>query len=375
MNVLVNRFIFLFVGLMLSIPVWAQMPPPAQINQIFPDANFALAIANAPCSGGAGNPSAIVTQAQLNTCLIIRSPASGIQSLEGVQYLQDLYFLEVYNNSISAIPDLTHLNGLRIINLDANRFSSIPIAQLPLGLTDLQIGYQQVPQLSLILTDDFSVFTMLKVLVIARNGYTDVNGISLPDSLIDLYLNGNELTQLILAVPTSLSRARLENNHIVVLPTSWLGLPDLNTSNQVLSASDINIQSGQSLSLVQFGSGIPVLEQLRTHVHYGALNTFIGKGAWSITAFPVGSLAVAPTANDGSELMNIDFSIPGDYTLVFTVDNGLGATRLGGSTFTRRIMVRAASDTIPTWSWYSILLVSMGLCTMARCRVVSGKRR
>jgi Leucine-rich repeat (LRR) protein len=143
-----------------------------------------------------------------------------LTSIDGIQYFDDLTYLDCSNNQLTSLPELP--NGLTDLNCSSNQLTSLP--ELPNGLTDLNCSINQLtslPELPNGLAGINCYFNQLTSLP------------ELPESLLSLLISNNELTSLP-ELPESLLSLSISNNELTSLPELPNGLITLDfDDNQI----------------------------------------------------------------------------------------------------------------------------------------------
>ncbi|EKZ1089176.1 internalin N-terminal domain-containing protein, partial [Listeria monocytogenes] len=183
---------------------------PTPINEIFPDPNLAKVVAD-----WLKQPSvtSAVTQSQLNTVRALHFTSAGVQSLEGVQYLQNLTQLFGYGNQVSDLTPLSNLTQLETLYIPKNRLSDLtPIANLS-KLTTLDVEFNNVQTIDQLMNltnlielnisanpvSDISVvkkMTQLEFLTMRDCNVTDLAPVQNLSNMMMLWAGGNQITDI-----------------------------------------------------------------------------------------------------------------------------------------------------------------------------------
>ncbi len=207
----------------------ASLVNPTPINQVFPDAAMAAAVAGKLSKSVSDS----VTQTELDTITIL-TQKSGVSNLEGMQYLTQLTSLDLGNNqTITSIAPLAGLTNLTNLSLFNNQVSDIsPLANLT-NLTDLNLAYNQITNVA-----PLANLTNLKSLVLYNNEIIDVSSLSGLTKLEYLNLHNNQIVNVApLSGLANLEILYLATNQITdITPLSGL----TNLANLDLTDNDIS---------------------------------------------------------------------------------------------------------------------------------------
>ncbi|EPR4685871.1 TPA: leucine-rich repeat domain-containing protein [Listeria innocua] len=203
---------------------------PTPINEIFPDAKLAEVMRNYLSKT---NVTDTVTQEELNNITIVGATSTGIESLEGIQYLpnvttfnfngekiQDISFLsnstklenlDLSGNPIkdfSPIVNLTKLHTLNLMNCEISDISFIT------NLTELKSLYLSNNRITNI--SPLANLTKLDYLIIENNQITDLTPLKNMKNLNNLVISGNQINDITtIAELTSLQNLSISDNQIV----------------------------------------------------------------------------------------------------------------------------------------------------------------
>ncbi|PZG33467.1 internalin [Listeria ivanovii] len=232
--------IALTLVVMMTVSIWMGTSPgievqaesitqPTPIKDIFPDPNFAERIRE---GFGKASVDDVVSQTELNQIYNLDSPSRDIQSIEGIQYLNNLDRLNFGENNISDISQLSGVTSLTHIGLVGNNISNLsPLANLTnlesLGLDENNIsdisslaGLSKLSYLSLNDNNldnlsDVSGLINLKELRAGGNSISDLTPLSNLINMVSLYLADNNISDLSsLAKLTKINYLNLYTNNI-----------------------------------------------------------------------------------------------------------------------------------------------------------------
>ncbi|HBZ6362569.1 TPA: internalin N-terminal domain-containing protein, partial [Listeria monocytogenes] len=146
--------LFVVLTIIIGINVWtgtsgeidakaADITQPAPVNQVFPDSKLAEIMR---VRLGKTNVTDFVSQDELNMIEIVDTsygPTSGVNSIEGIQYLNHLNTLILQGGNVSDIGPLSGLTSLTTLVISSHKLSDIrPLSNLT-NLTILQINQNQ----------------------------------------------------------------------------------------------------------------------------------------------------------------------------------------------------------------------------------------
>ncbi|WP_270997476.1 InlB B-repeat-containing protein, partial [Listeria seeligeri] len=116
---------------------------PAPINQIFPDSQLADAVKN---SLGKSEVTEVVSQTDLNTVQYLLP--MGVESIEGIQYLNNLITFEAFQCPIKNLDLLKRVSSLKYLNLQMCDLSDLSFAADLVNLVDLSVAENHISDLS-----------------------------------------------------------------------------------------------------------------------------------------------------------------------------------------------------------------------------------
>ncbi|TLG74318.1 internalin N-terminal domain-containing protein [Culicoidibacter larvae] len=124
-------------------------PPPAAINEIFPDPGLAQEIQKILNKNSVSDQ---VTQAELSSIKYVYASSNKIENITGMEYLIHLTRLNLMNNQISDISPLASLEDLEYIHLDNNKITNVePLANKKKAL-EIMVSDNQITDISSLLT-------------------------------------------------------------------------------------------------------------------------------------------------------------------------------------------------------------------------------
>lgn len=233
----------------------ASLAQPTPINQIFPDSSFAEIMR---VRLGKTNVTDSVSQDELNALNAVDTnygPTTGVNSIEGIQYLNQLNILILQEGNISDIRPLSDLKSLTtlvissqqisdvrplsgltnltILQINQNQISDIsPLSGL-INLTNLQINQNQISEIK-----PLSGLTNITSLNMAQNKINDINSLSGLRNLRALYMSNNNISDISpLSGSTKLYQFIFENNIVsdISIMSHMTELNYLNASNNKIS--------------------------------------------------------------------------------------------------------------------------------------------
>jgi Leucine-rich repeat (LRR) protein len=153
--------------------------------------------------------------------------------------LTQLQELNLNDNRLTAIPDLSALTQLRVLNLRSNQLTAIPDLSALTQLQWLHLDYNQLSSIP-----DLSALTQLRVLNLGSNQLTAIPDLSALTQLRELSFRNNQLTAIPdLSALTQLFWLHLSNNQLTAIPglsaltqLTWLTL----SNNQLSSIPDLS---------------------------------------------------------------------------------------------------------------------------------------
>lgn len=222
--------------------------PPATIASIFPDPALAAVIAEAfRTVDPLVTVNTTVNQGHLNAVIGLLANDRNIQNLQGMQFLNNLEWVELAGNRISNLQPLANLRNLEMLLLIDNHISYIgPLSGLT-NLLDLELDFNNISNLQ-----PLANLTRLEVLGLMDNNLSYIGPLSRLTRLEWLDLDANNISNLQpLANLTRLEILGLMDNNISnVQPLSGL-------TNLVLLELDFNF-----ISNIQPLAGLTRLEIL-----------------------------------------------------------------------------------------------------------------
>ena len=161
------------------------------------------------------NPNSDITKSELESITCLRIVGADIERLDGIQYCNNLEFLQLENNKISDITPLAKLTKLKEVDLTNNKISDItPLASL-INLEDLNLAQNNIEDedivvisnlinlKSLCLTSNkisnikpLSRMTKLQYFSIVDNNIDDISVVSNYKDLETLHISENRITDL-----------------------------------------------------------------------------------------------------------------------------------------------------------------------------------
>lgn len=268
-----------------------EMPDTKQISEIFPDPNLAAKVAR-----GLGKQSSdMVSQAELNQVVTLNADSVGIQSLEGIQYLNYLSNLSLRVNAISDISQLNSLTRLTSVNLQQNQITDISALRNLTSLEDVVLSTNKIVDLtplsslptlrSLDISNNAGLSleplanTLSLTTLLADNvGLTSIASLQKLQALKTVSLNSNQLTDIsILSNLTNLEYVYLNSNAISDISViSALGnlkklsinlnnVSDITPLRNVLTLQELQI-SNNPITTIEAVSGLVNLTYLEFNV-------------------------------------------------------------------------------------------------------------
>ncbi|EHY0418834.1 InlB B-repeat-containing protein [Listeria monocytogenes] len=240
--------VFVALTLLIGFTIWIgtrgeieaqaeSLTQPTSINQIFPDYETAKVIQYALQKT---NVTDTVTQEELNTLTFFNAYGKGIESIDGLQYLNNLEMMLVATNKIHDYRPLSGLSKLQEMDLSDNEISDISsLSKLP-SLTSLTLINNQISDIS-----SLSKLPSLTRLNLYNNQISDIDALSELTNLQSLWLANNQISNInVLSNLTNLTQTNLDDNQISdINPLSDLKkLTFLRAANNQIS--DISVLEG-----------------------------------------------------------------------------------------------------------------------------------
>ncbi|PDC71983.1 leucine-rich repeat domain-containing protein [Listeria monocytogenes] len=323
---------------------------PTAINVIFPDPALANAVKTAT---GKSNVTDTVTQADLDGITTLSAFGTGVTTIEGVQYLNNLIGLELKDNQITDLTPLKNLTKITELELSGNPLKNVSaIAGLqsiktldltstqitdvtPLaGLSNLQVLYLDLNQITNI--SPLAGLTNLQYLSIGNAQVSDLTPLANLSKLTTLKADDNKISDISpLASLPNLIEVHLKNNQISdVSPlanTSNLFIVTL--TNQTITNQPVFYQNNLVVpNIVKGPSGAPIAPAtISDSGTYASPNL-----TWNLTSFINN---VSYTFNQSVTFKNTTVPFSGTvtqplteaYTAVFDVDGKQTSVTVGAN--------------------------------------------
>ncbi|EHC5295594.1 InlH/InlC2 family class 1 internalin [Listeria monocytogenes] len=323
---------------------------PTAINVIFPDPALANAI---KIAAGKSNVTDTVTQADLDGITTLSAFGTGVTTIEGVQYLNNLIGLELKDNQITNLTPLKNLTKITELELSGNPLKNVSaIAGLqsiktldltstqitdvtPLaGLSNLQVLYLDLNQITNI--SPLAGLTNLQYLSIGNAQVSDLTPLANLSKLTTLKADDNKISDISrLASLPNLIEVHLKNNQISdVSPlanTSNLFIVTL--TNQTITNQPVFYQNNLVVpNVVKGPSGAPIAPAtISDNGTYASPNL-----TWNLTSFINN---VSYTFNQSVTFKNTTVPFSGTvtqplteaYTAVFDVDGKQTSVTVGAN--------------------------------------------
>ncbi|EAC8514810.1 InlH/InlC2 family class 1 internalin [Listeria monocytogenes] len=323
---------------------------PTPINVIFPDPALANAVKTAT---GKSNVTDTVTQADLDGITTLSAFGTGVTTIEGVQYLNNLIGLELKDNQITDLTPLKNLTKITELELSGNPLKNVSaIAGLqsiktldltstqitdvtPLaGLSNLQVLYLDLNQITNI--SPLAGLTNLQYLSIGNAQVSDLTPLANLSKLTTLKADDNKISDISpLASLPNLIEVHLKNNQISdVSPlanTSNLFIVTL--TNQTITNQPVFYQNNLVVpNVVKGPSGAPIAPAtISDNGTYASPNL-----TWNLTSFINN---VSYTFNQSVTFKNTTVPFSGTvtqplteaYTAVFDVDGNQTSVTVGAN--------------------------------------------
>ncbi|EOH1672270.1 Ig-like domain-containing protein, partial [Listeria monocytogenes] len=165
----------------------ASIPQPTAIDQLFPDTALAEVMRAAL---GKTSVTDTVSQSELDQLTNVSAVNKNIQSIEGLQYVNNLTFLYLTTNQISDVSPLAALNKLTYLSLDTNQISDVsPLAALN-NLSTLNLNTNQISDVS-----PLAALNNLTSLYLYNNQISDVSPLAALNNLTYLFIVDQQINQ------------------------------------------------------------------------------------------------------------------------------------------------------------------------------------
>ncbi|ELK7958141.1 InlH/InlC2 family class 1 internalin [Listeria monocytogenes] len=323
---------------------------PTPINVIFPDPALANAVKTAT---GKSNVTDTVTQADLDGIATLSAFNTGVTTIEGIQYLNNLISLELKDNQITNLTPLKNLTKITELELSGNPLKNVStIAGLqsiktldltstqitdvtPLaGLSNLQVLYLDLNQISNI--SPLAGLTNLQYLSIGNNQVSDLTPLANLSKLTTLRADDNKISDISpLASLPNLIEVHLKNNQISdVSPLANISnLFMVTLTNQTITNQPVYYQNNLVVpNVVKGPSGEPIAPAtISDNGTYASPNL-----TWNLTSFINN---VSYTFNQSVAFKNTTVPFSGTvtqplteaYTAVFDVDGKQTSMTVGAN--------------------------------------------
>ncbi|OFG22251.1 internalin [Listeria monocytogenes] len=323
---------------------------PTPINVIFPDPALANAIKTAT---GKSNVTDTVTQADLDGIVTLSAFNTGVTTIEGMQYLNNLIGLELKDNQITDLTPLKNLTKITELELSGNPLKNVSaIAGLqsiktldltstqitdvtPLaGLSNLQVLYLDLNQITNI--SPLAGLTNLQYLSIGNTQVSDLAPLANLSKLTNLRADDNKISDISpLASLPNLIEVHLKDNQISdVSPLANLSnLFIVTLTNQTITNQPVYYQNNLVVpNVVKGPSGAPIAPAtISDNGTYASPNL-----TWNLTSFINN---VSYTFNQSVAFKNTTVPFSGTvtqplteaYTAVFDVDGKQTSMTVGAN--------------------------------------------
>ncbi|EAG1149161.1 InlH/InlC2 family class 1 internalin, partial [Listeria monocytogenes] len=323
---------------------------PTPINVIFPDPALANAVKTAT---GKSNVTDTVTQADLDGIATLSAFNTGVTTIEGIQYLNNLIGLELKDNQITDLTPLKNLTKITELELSGNPLKNVSaIAGLqsiktldltstqitdvaPLaGLSNLQVLYLDLNQITNI--SPLAGLTNLQYLSIGNNQVNDLTPLANLSKLTTLRADDNKISDISpLASLPNLIEVHLKDNQISdVSPLANLSnLFIVTLTNQTITNQPVYYQNNLVVpNVVKGPSGAPIAPAtISDNGTYASPNL-----TWNLTSFINN---VSYTFNQSVAFKNTTVPFSGTvtqplteaYTAVFDVDGKQTSVTVGAN--------------------------------------------
>ncbi|ELP1219862.1 InlH/InlC2 family class 1 internalin [Listeria monocytogenes] len=323
---------------------------PTPINVIFPDPALANAVKTAT---GKSNVTDTITQADLDGIATLSAFNTGVTTIEGIQYLNNLISLELKDNQITNLTPLKNLTKITELELSGNPLKNVSaIAGLqsiktldltstqitdvtPLaGLSNLQVLYLDLNQITNI--SPLAGLTNLQYLSIGNNQVSDLTPLANLSKLTTLRADDNKISDISpLASLPNLIEVHLKNNQISdVSPLANISnLFMVTLTNQTITNQPVYYQNNLVVpNVVKGPSGEPIAPAtISDNGTYASPNL-----TWNLTSFINN---VSYTFNQSVAFKNTTVPFSGTvtqplteaYTAVFDVDGKQTSMTVGAN--------------------------------------------
>ncbi|EBF5125773.1 InlH/InlC2 family class 1 internalin [Listeria monocytogenes] len=323
---------------------------PTPINVIFPDPALANAVKTAT---GKSNVTDTVTQADLDGIVTLSAFNTGVTTIEGIQYLNNLISLELKDNQITNLTPLKNLTKITELELSGNPLKNVSaIAGLqsiktldltstqitdvtPLaGLSNLQVLYLDLNQITDI--SPLAGLTNLQYLSIGNTQVSDLTPLANLSKLTNLRADDNKISDISpLAGLPNLIEVHLKDNQISdVSPLANLSnLFIVTLTNQTITNQPVYYQNNLVVpNVVKGPSGAPIAPAtISDNGTYASPNL-----TWNLTSFINN---VSYTFNQSVAFKNTTVPFSGTvtqplteaYTAVFDVDGKQTSMTVGAN--------------------------------------------
>ncbi|EAV9815745.1 LPXTG cell wall anchor domain-containing protein [Listeria monocytogenes] len=185
----------------------ASLTQATPINQIFPDPEMAEFMQSQLNKTTVTDP---VSQDELNRVSYIIVGDAGIESIEGVQYLNNLTIIMMTQNNISDISPVSELKNLQTLYFNDNKISNISGLSSLTNLVSLSIDGNQISDIS-----PLSSLPNLYSLTMSSNKISDLSALSGLTNLVSLSIDGNQISDISpISSLTNLNELLANNNQI-----------------------------------------------------------------------------------------------------------------------------------------------------------------
>lgn len=186
-----------------------------------------------------------VTEMDIKKLDYLSISSNEVDSLEGLQFAENLYHLYGYNNNISDITALQGLRNLESLSLEHNNISDITVLENLVNLETLDLYNNEITNIEVLQN-----LINLKSINLDWNHISDINSLSALTQLNDLLLNDNEITNIdALSNLTKLKNLYLDSNkldqitaieNLVELEQLGLGSNEINVIDSLAKLAELN---------------------------------------------------------------------------------------------------------------------------------------